>query len=213
MHGNNTIYKISYCDSNCGGPISLILFCSYCSLHCLDAPPSATLVTVDVLLDAPGGRPITASIVDDRDIFHVAHERSLGEVGVATSPLDRVLGGRVVTNSGGAKHDLHGGLGETGPDVPRTQVSDNLAIDTPGDSRMSPLDGVGMEGAGGVADAVETTMIKAGVVTLVEVVGLNLAVVDANPFPSNLREHVNVDNSVRSAEQLSGIVPHQERQI
>lgn len=158
----------------------------------LDALPGAAVVAVDVLLDALGGGGIGTGVVDNGDALVVAQEGSLGEIGVATGPLDGALRSVLAAGDPGSELDLHGRLGETigaALGVGSGQGADNVVVDQPGDTGRSPLHGVGVERSQRVVDGVESTTVVGGSVALAEVVGLSLGVVTANPFPVDLRSH------------------------
>lgn len=155
----------------------------------LDALPAAAVVAVDVVLDALGGRGIGASIVDNGDALVVAEERSLREIGVATSPLDGALGSILAASNPSSELDLHGGLGKTSSatlGVGSGQGTDDVVVDQPGDTRRSPLNRVCVERSKRVGDGVESTTVEGSSVALAEVVGLSLGVVASNPLPVDL---------------------------
>lgn len=155
----------------------------------LDALPAAAVVAVDVLLDALGGRGIGTSVVDNGDALVVSEERSLGEIGVATGPLDGALRSILAASNPGSKLDLHRGLGETSSatlGVGSVQGTDDVVVDQPGDTLRSPLNRVGVERSKRVGDGVESTTVVGGSVALAEVVGLSLGVVASNPLPVDL---------------------------
>ncbi len=155
----------------------------------LDALPGAGVVRVDVLLDTAAGGRVLAGIVDDLDALVVGEEGSLGVVGVAAGPLDSALRSILAAGDPGSELDLHGRLGKgsgTTLGVGGRQLANLLAVDEPPNALRRPLDGVSVNLASGVADAVEGTTVVAAGITLAEVVGLNLGVVAANPLPVDL---------------------------
>lgn len=155
----------------------------------LDALPAAAVVAVDVLLDALGGGGIGTSVVDNGDALVVSEERSLGEIGVATGPLDGALRSILAASNPGSKLDLHRGLGKTSSatlGVGSGQGTDDVVVDQPGDTLRSPLNRVGVERSKRVGDGVESTTVVGGSVALAEVVGLSLGVVASNPLPVDL---------------------------
>lgn len=156
----------------------------------LDALPGAGLVAVNVVLDALGGRGIGTSVVNNGDALVVAEERSLGEIGVATSPLDGALGSILASSNPGSKLDLHRGLGKAGSatlGVGSGQGTDDVVVDQPGDTSRSPLNGVSVERSKRAGNGVESTTVEGSSVTLAEVVGLSLGVVASNPLPVDLQ--------------------------
>lgn len=160
-----------------------------------DALPAAAVVAVEVVLDALGGRGIGTSVVDNGDALVVSEERSLGEIGVSTSPLNGALGSILAASNPGSKLDLHGGLGKTSSatlGVGSVQGTDDVVVDQPVDTLRSPLNGVGVERSKRVGDGVESTTVKGSSVTLAEVVGLSLGVVASNPLPVDLESSQSV---------------------
>lgn len=155
-------------------------------------PAAVVAVGVGVL----GGSVLAAHVVDDLAVLVVAEGGAVAEVGNAASPLDGALGGVGATGSPGADLDLHGRLGELGTALGLLvgQGADDLAIDGPVDLLVGPDDAVLVELAGGVLDGVETAAVVGAVVTLAEVVGLDLGVVAANPLPVDLVEVVGLED-------------------
>lgn len=161
----------------------------------LDALPGAAVVAVQVVLDALGGRGIGTSVVDNGDALVVAEERSLGEIGVTTSPLDGALRSILAASNPGSELDLHGGLGKatsTTLSVGSGQGTDDVVVDQPGDTGRSPLNGVSVERSKRVGNGVESTTVEGSSVTLAEVVGLSLGVVASNPLPVDLESSQSV---------------------
>lgn len=153
-----------------------------------------------------GGAIDTVAVVLDGDGLVVGDERSLAEVGVATSPLDSTLGSILATGDPGTELDLHGSLGESGTvlGIGVEQSADQIAINVPLDVVLSPVDGVGVEVVLGRADGVVGTTVVGGGVSLAEVVGLDLGGVTTKPLPVNLVEVVGLqdeagDNTLTSA--------------
>lgn len=155
----------------------------------LDALPGASLVAVQVVLDALGGRGIGTSVIDNGDALVVSEEGSLGEIGVATSPLDGALRSILAAGNPGSELDLHRGLGKASSatlGVGSGQGTDDVVVDQPGDTGRSPLNRVSVERSKRVGNGVESTTVEGSGVTLAEVVGLSLGVVASNPLPVDL---------------------------
>lgn len=154
-----------------------------------DALPGAAVVAVHVVLDALGGRAIGTSVVDNGDALVVAEEGSLGEVGIAASPLDGALRSIRAASNPSSELDLHRCLGKASSatlSVGGGQGTDDVVVDQPGDTSRSPLNGVSVERSERVGNGVESTTVVSSSVTLAEVVGLSLGVVASNPLPVDL---------------------------
>lgn len=149
---------------------------------------------------------MAVAVVDDGELLVVANEGTVGEVGQTTSPVDGALGRALGTTDPGAELDLHGGLGVGGAalGVVVGQDADGLVVDEPGQGRVGPLDGVLVELALGVADGREPTAVVGAVITLAEVVGLDLGGVAAEPLPVDLVEVVGLQDEASNNASSDG---------
>lgn len=155
------------------------------------------MVAVGVLLDVAASGLVATGVVGDGDALVVGDEWSLGEVGVATSPLAGALGAARSSGVPGAQLDLHGSLGVLvagSSGIGGSDGADDSVVDEPVDGGRSPLDGVGVEGAQRVADGGEAAAVVGGGIALGEVVGLGLGVVGTNPLPVDLVEVVGLED-------------------
>lgn len=130
----------------------------------------------------------TVGVVLDGHFLVVANGRALGEVGQATSPLDGTLGSLRVTGDPGTKLELAGSLRESGSalGVGVLELTNQVAINDPVNVVLRPLEGVGVSGGLRVADGREAATVEGRVVTLAEVVGLDIRGVAAYPLPVDL---------------------------
>ena len=163
----------------------------------LDALPGTGVVTVDVLLDGFGGLRVLASVINNGDALVVSEERSLAEVGTATSPFSSARRRVGATTNPGSELHLHGGLGESVNTVSISSLksSNSVTINGPGNSSRSPLNSVGVEGGERAGDRVVSTTVVSLSLTLGVVVGLNLSVVATNPLPIDLIEIIGLKHS------------------
>jgi hypothetical protein len=160
----------------------------------LDALVGAAEVAVRVLSGAGG--TLAAHVVLDGDTLVVADEGTLGVVSETTGPVDGALGSILAAGNPGAELDLHGSLGEAvaALGVGGDELTDNGAVDDPLDGLRSPVDGVGVEAALGVAHGgVATTVVHLSA-ALAEVVGLDLGGITAEPLPVDLVEVVGLES-------------------
>jgi hypothetical protein len=143
-----------------------------------------------------GGTLDAVAVVLDGDGLVVGQERSAGEVGVTTSPLDSTLGSILAASNPGSELDLHGSLGEASTvlGIGVVQGADQVAINVPLDVLAGPVDGVGVEVILGVADGVVGTTVIGGGISLAEVVGLDLGGITTEPLPVNLVKIVGLED-------------------
>jgi hypothetical protein len=178
-----------------GGGRRLVIVAGTVALDDLDGLPVAGLVTVDVLLDALRGGARATGVVDDGDALVDGVEGSVVHVGGALGPLDGTLGLALAATAPGAHLDLHGGLGELGgANLLVGQDAHDLVVDVPGDGLGGVLHRVLVDRGHGVGDGVESTTVEDGVVALVEVVGLDLGVITANPLEVDLVKVVRLED-------------------
>jgi hypothetical protein len=135
---------------------------------------------------------VAVAVVDNVELLVVADEGSLAEVGETTSPVDSALLSGGAAADPGTELDLHGGLGVGGTalGIVVGQDTDNVVVDEPGQGRVGPVDSVLVPLGLGVGDGGESTAVVGAVITLAEVVGLNLGSVAAQPLPVDLVEVV-----------------------
>ena len=153
----------------------------------LDGLPGARVVLVAILL--PRG------VVGDGDGLDPHGEGPVLVVGQATGPVDGSLGVSRVAASPGSKLELHGCLGILvrlgGVGGLRADLG---SVDEPDDAVLGPIYDVGVPVGLVVRSRVELSSIVTANYTLSEVVRLDLAGVDAEPFEVDFVEGVGLED-------------------